>query len=264
MTEDRPASVWVTRPEPGARDSCRTIEAAGFRAVAVPTLEIAPPDDPAAVTDQARRDLARAQLAVFVSRNAVDWLWRLLGPEAAACVEQSVVVAVGPGTAAALQAQGITAITPDAGADSEALLQLPQLGESAVAGRDVVIIRGRGGRELLAETLRRRGARIHYIEVYVRQQCTGTAERLAALWRDDPPTAIIVTSPAGLDALVAMTAASEQASLLTTPLVCLGRRLPERARELGFRHCLPVPPAEGDQGMVQALHQAQLARQAHD
>lgn len=250
--------VWVTRPEPGLDPLCRAIDAAGLAAVAVPTLEITAPSDPA-VSEQAKRDLAGAQLAVFVSRNAVDWFWYLIGDDAGNHLAQTAVVAVGPGTAAALQAREVTAISPGAGADSEALLKLPELGEAAVAGQDVVIIRGRGGREKLADTLRRRGARVRYLEVYVRRQCMSTGDRLPALWRDTRPAAIVVTSPAGLEALHDMTAAEDRSKLLSTPLVCLGRRLPERARALGFSDCIPVAAAEGDQGIVKAL-QARLAR----
>ncbi|WP_296815495.1 uroporphyrinogen-III synthase [Thiobacillus sp.] len=56
-------------------------------------------------------------------------------------------------------------VTPD-GQDSEAVLALPQL--QAVAGRQVVIVRGVGGRALMADTLRARGADVHFMECYRR------------------------------------------------------------------------------------------------
>jgi len=258
MTEARLLRVWVTRPEPGLHGLCDAVEAAGFEAVAVPTLEIVPPADAGTVAEQARADLARARLAVFVSRNAVDWLWRLLGDNTVDYLARLDIVAVGPGTAAALQERHIeTVIRPDADADSEALLALTQLREQAVADSDVVIIRGQGGRELLADTLRRRGARVIYIEVYGRQRCTATAARLPGLWRERKPAAIVVSSRAGLEALVAMTAPADRPSLLATRLLCLGRRLPEQARALDFSQSIPVPAAGGDEAIVQTL-QAQF------
>ncbi len=266
MTEagEHSCCVWVTRPEPAATALVTAIEQAGMRALAVPTLEIVAPADPEQTRADARRCLAQAGLAVFVSRNAVDWLWQLLGNDAADYLSRLEVVAVGPATAAALQARQIEeVITPPANADSESLLGLPSLQASVVAGRQVTIIRGQGGRELLAETLRERGAGVDYIEVYRRQPCTGSAESLPRLWRDQPPAAIVVTSPAGLEALVAMTAAADRPALLATRLLCLGRRLPAQARALGFEDCIPVPATAGNQAIVQTLR-AQLVREAHD
>jgi uroporphyrinogen-III synthase len=91
-------------------------------------------------------------------------VWRRSGYPA--CRHQ--VFAVGPGTARALQAHGLDSIiTPD-GQDSEALLALPQLAD--VAGKRVVIVRGVGGRALLADTLRARGAQVDFMECYRRMR----------------------------------------------------------------------------------------------
>lgn len=52
--------------------------------------------------------------------------------------------------------------------DSEALLELPEFAAQAVAGKKVLILRGNGGRELLAETLRQRGAQVCAVTCYHR------------------------------------------------------------------------------------------------
>ena len=59
---------------------------------------------------------------------------------------------------------------PAEGDDSEALLELASLRE-AIAGPDprVLILRGEGGRELLAERLRELGASVEYLELYRRE-----------------------------------------------------------------------------------------------
>lgn len=254
-------SIWVTRPQPQAARLAAVLQQAGFRAEAVPTLEIAPPPDADTLTGQAPAQLQQAQVAIFVSRNAVDWLWRLLGDEAHTYLAHCQVFAVGPGTAAALQAQGLAeASRPDRGSDSEALLALPQLSEEAVTGQRVVIVRGRGGRALLAETLQQRGAEVGYLEVYQRRQASETVQRLPGLWQTAPPAAIVVSSPAGLEALLDMTAAADQPRLLATPLLCMGGHLQEQSRHLGFEECIPVTPAGGDEAIVSALR-ARLTRQ---
>lgn len=251
------ARVWVTRPEPAATELVGALEQIGIRALAVPTLAIAAPDDVAAIRNRARQYLGQGGIVVFVSRNAVDWFWRLLDADGTSLLAPMEVVAVGPATAAALESRyDGDIVTPQSQADSEAMLALPSLQQATVTGRMVTIVRGLGGRELLAETLRERGARVEYLEVYGRQPCRDTASLMPRLWRVQPPAAIITTSPAGLRALVDMTPADCQARLLATRLLCLGRRLPEQAEAMGFEHCQPVSATGGNVAIVRALAEA--------
>lgn len=76
---------------------------------------------------------------------------------------------VGAATAQVLADQGLDVHYPPSGDDSEALLALPALRE-AIARTDarVLILRGEGGRELLAERLREQGASVDYLELYRR------------------------------------------------------------------------------------------------
>jgi uroporphyrinogen-III synthase len=76
---------------------------------------------------------------------------------------------VGAATAQILADNGLDVSFPAEGDDSEALLELPSLRE-AIARPDprVLILRGEGGRELLAERLRELGASVEYLELYRR------------------------------------------------------------------------------------------------
>ena len=76
---------------------------------------------------------------------------------------------VGAATAQVLADHGLDVHYPPSGDDSEALLALPALRE-AIARTDarVLILRGEGGRELLAERLREQGASVDYLELYRR------------------------------------------------------------------------------------------------
>jgi uroporphyrinogen-III synthase len=110
--------------------------------------------------------------AMFVSPSAVD---RFFGLQPAGLAWPAAVLAAGtgPGTRRALLAAGVpdaaVVTPPESGGqfDSEALWALlaPRW---AWAGRAVLVVRGEGGRDWLADTLRQHGAQVHFVEAYRR------------------------------------------------------------------------------------------------
>ncbi|HJX58747.1 MAG TPA: uroporphyrinogen-III synthase [Thiobacillus sp.] len=171
-------TVLVTRPARQAAALAQAIRAAGGTAFAFPALAVeAVPQDELSVP-LAR--LAEADIAIFISPNAAQF--GMAAIRAGGALPGAIVVfAVGPGTARALQAQGVGGVIMPDGQDSEALLALPQLQE--VAGKRVTIVRGVGGRALLAETLRQRGTRVDFMECYRRLRPQADASPLLARWQ---------------------------------------------------------------------------------
>jgi uroporphyrinogen-III synthase len=116
---------------------------------------------------------------IFVSSNAAsigaDWIDQYW-PQFPLGVEP---IALGPATSQVLtQRLGCQVIVPSTGITSEDVLKLPQL--ESLAGAKIAIFRGSGGRELLAETLRSRGANVDYIEVYARSESHYDSKQLSA------------------------------------------------------------------------------------
>jgi len=172
-------TVLVTRPARQAAALVQAIRAAGGTAFEFPALDVA-----AVPLDELSVPLARlaeADIAIFISPNAAQFGMDAI--RTGGTLPDAIgVFAVGPGTARALQAQGVGGIiTPD-GHDSEALLALPQLQD--VAGKRVVIVRGVGGRVLLAETLRKRGVGDKRLAVRIEEGATHSEGAWAARFAD--------------------------------------------------------------------------------
>ncbi|MDO8697402.1 MAG: uroporphyrinogen-III synthase [Pseudomonas sp.] len=77
--------------------------------------------------------------------------------------------AVGAATAQVLHEHGLSATFPEGGDASEALLAMPQLSAAlTVHSPRVLIMRGEGGREFIAERLRGQGVTVDYLQLYRR------------------------------------------------------------------------------------------------
>lgn len=216
----------MTRPGERAANLARLIEGAGGRAHLFPAIEI---EDLPAPTALAQLD--RFDLAVFVSPTAVSKIMAHL----AAWPRALPAAAVGGGTRRELERRGVTeVIAPRAGADSEALLALAQMQQ--VAGKRVVIFRGEGGRELLGDTLRSRGAHVEYAAGYRR-----TRPRGERLWQEDEIHAITVSSSQGLANLFEIL---DAAFLSSRPLFVPHPRVEGNARGRGIREVVVAGPSD--------------------
>ena len=235
--------VLVTRPAHQAAGLCRRIEAAGGVPVCLPTLEIAPVSD----AEAARRALAAATTAdwlIFISANAVQYALTL-APELLAHASARIV-AIGAATARALQAKGRAPDRmPRHDFRSETLLTDPDLG--TLTGQQVVIVRGVSGRALLGDTLRQRGARARYAEVYQRR-CPATPPEVVAerLRRPAPPDALIFTSTEALANLFVLVPEGPLRQVLrAAQVVVVNRGMVKEAEKMEFG--LPALQANADE-----------------
>lgn len=238
-------TVLVSRPAPQAAVLAQAIRAAGGEAFEFPALEIeaVPLDALAAPLAQ----WAETDLVIFISPSAARF--GMAAIRARGLPDPAQTFAVGPGTARALQAEGVSGvITPD-GQDSEALLGLPQL--QAVAGKRVVIVRGVGGRPLLAETLAARGARVTLMECYRRLRPQADAAPLLARWHAGGIDAVTVTSAETLHNLAALLGEAGKPLLARTPLFAPHEKIAEAARRWGVMSVIAT--RGGDAGLVDGL-----------
>lgn len=177
--------VLVTRPDGQQQTLVRALTEAGF-AVSHQSALCIEPLELSAAGRKLLLNLDQYHAVFFVSTNAarlalqaLDALW----PQWPVGVHW---LAVGPATAELLSAAGMAAELPRTGFDSEAVLELDCLRD--LPGKRVLICRGDGGRELVAETLQRRGAEVDVLPLY-RRICNA-----AFVWPADPVDLLLVTS----------------------------------------------------------------------
>jgi len=257
------------------------MQAAGLDVLSFPLLAIGP----AANDTPLRTALARLgdyAMVVFVSPNAVsyglDTLAQVQNAPGGAQWPAGVAVAVvGPSSVAALADRGIAPpahrVIAPAGAqggesagdaarfDSEALWSELDTSPGAFAGRKVLIIRGSGGREWLADRLREAGATVDAVEAYSRTLPEPTGMQWQAV-RDSlkpeaPPHAWLLTSSEAvrnLDALARLhLSPREHERLKQMQCIAPHARIAAQAQALGFAHVLPAAP--GDAGLLAACTQ---------
>jgi uroporphyrinogen-III synthase len=242
--------VLVTRPRDQAENLARLIEARGGEAIRFPAIEIAEPRDTRALLTVIDR-LKDFALAIFISPNAVNRAMNLI--LARGGLPPGLRVAcVGRGSARELKHFGIeNTIVPPGRFDSEALLELPELQQ--VAGKHIVIFRGDGGRELLGDTLRARGAEIEYAECYRRLRPDSDTTPLLRRWARGEVDIVSVTSVDGLRNLFDMVGKAGQRWLIRTPVVVVSKRMAQVCRELGFKTEPRVAATAGDEAILEAI-----------
>lgn len=159
--------------------------------------------------------------------------------------------APGAGTAAALRRAGVARVHyPNRAAGAEALLENPLL--QTLAGERVGVISAPGGRALLLDTLRGRGAQLCTAMVYEREPLRPAPARLRALAALPARSALLLSSGEALAALWESLDAAGRAALRARTCVASSARLAAQAKQLGFRAPLCAADA-GPEHMLAAL-----------
>ncbi|HKT97263.1 MAG TPA: fused uroporphyrinogen-III synthase HemD/membrane protein HemX [Paraburkholderia sp.] len=265
-----PFTVVITRPAGQSQALAAQLEAHGLRALEFPLITIEPVRDDAPLRE-ALGALDRYALVVFVSPNAVDRAFACYGTISSIWPHALPVAVVGPASVAALARHGVAApahrVIGPAGAadeeparfDSESLYATLEktLGANAFAGRRVLIVRGDGGREWLADRLREAGAEVEAVAAYRRavpEPPIGAWETVHALL-EGAPHAWLVTSSEGVRNLDELArehlTAGEIVELRHAPLVAPHARIGETAHGLGFDRI--TLSGAGDERIVQTL-----------
>lgn len=242
--------VVILRPAAQAQKLIQTLKQDNFNALSFPTITIR------AFTDsrypQVVSRLGDFDFIIFISRNAVDFFIPLLPAAQLKLLQQhsdTHIAAIGAATAASLDSFDLSpGIFPDGKSDSESLLSLAQL--QSVKDKNILIVRGRGGREKLFDALRSRDARVEYLEVYERVPADSDCRTLLHAW--DNLQVIVATSGNILDNLIMLTKNCPTLTLTDKTLLVISERLQQYAATLGFEKIILADGA-GDAQIINRL-----------
>ncbi len=231
--------IAITRPVEQAKKLAELIKNAGGTPILFPLIEITPLAD-YALFDAALSQIETYDWAIFISSNAVQsGMPRLIKKGIPANLK---FAAIGPATAKELESFGVKQVlTPHERFDSESLLALPEM----FTTKNVMIFRGLGGREILAESLKQRGATVTFAECYQRTN----PQKNCDLLKTTKLYGIVVTSSEAMRHLIDLAENAEW--LKNTPIFVNHARVAEEALKQNLQ--VHVAETGGDEAMFEKL-----------
>jgi uroporphyrinogen-III synthase len=239
--------LLVTRPQPQADAWVERLRVQGVDALALPLLAIE------AVVDlselhSAWHELPRYALVMFVSPNAVSHFFAARPADFAArpWPAGTRAGATGPGTLQALHLAGVpdalcVAPSDDASQFDSAALWA-QLRAESWSGREVLVLRGDGGRDEFAAHLRAAGAAVHFTQAYHRGPAQPTAAERLRLDQAVAEPARHLWWLSSAEAIGYLTHLAPHADWHRALALATHPRIAARARELGFGQVFEAPP----------------------
>lgn len=224
-------TIVVVRPEPDCHQLVKQLHAHGLAAKPCPLVSFLPGRD-LATLPRVLTTLPTGSVLVAVSPRAVKFAHHALQNAQLAWPKNCHYVAVGQRTASEWQTvcgQSVHAPTRE---DSEGMLALPPL--TNVAGRQVVILRGESGRDMMAKTLRDQGAHVNYCETYQRQWAIEPLVPQVVSWPKDTIDTVVITSGQQLAYFDQLITLSGQHWLRQCRILVPSKRIQDQASVLDF------------------------------
>ena len=244
-------TILVTRPSPAGEALVSRLRALGRVAFHSPLIDFAPGNQLASLPNLLS-SLNQQDLVFLLSQPAVSHADRALRQSATNWPDTVNYFAIGRTTGLIFhRVSSLPVLYPQDGETSETLLNLPAL--QRIQGKKALILRGNGGRELLAETLTERGVDVTYCECYQRSPVYYDASEQSALWQRAGVDTLVVTSGEMLQQLYQLVPDYYRNSwLLRCNLVVVSERLAALARQLGWSAIRVAENADND-ALIRAL-----------
>lgn len=242
-------SILTTRPAGPADPLVAALKTAGHRVHAVPTVELRPVE-PGGPLDIAASRLAGHDWVVVTSPTGASATVEAVRRTGAARLESEPPrwVAVGPATAAVLEAHGIrVSVVPATSRGSAITAAL--LATGSLDGRRVLLPRSDQADGALPQTLRDTGATVEEVVAYRTMEGPGAnASALQEALADDALQAIVLCSGSAVRGLLALSTPPDAPQAMglhprvpATPLVSIGPATSEVIRDAGLSVAAEAP-----------------------
>lgn len=177
--------------------------------------------------------LTAGDLLLFVSQQAVHYANQALATHHLDWPVDLRYFAIGRATANSLhQVTNCQIHYPKDREISEHLLQLPEL--QNIHGKNALVLRGNGGRGLLAEQLQLRGANVEFFECYQRKLIAYSSVDLIAVWQQQGVDTLVLTSAEMLERIYRLVAEKDRPWLFNCQLIVVSERIAHLAHQLGW------------------------------
>lgn len=229
--------VLVTRAREQAGSAAKLLRERGADPVLMPTIEIHPPSDPAALVDAVSSLEGRSGWVVLTSANGVETLWaevRRQGRDARVFGGWKVA-AIGPATAAALERCGLAAdlVAKEHRGEGLATELLAALGEERPR---ILLARAEVARDVLPDSLRAAGCEVDVVATYkTRSPPRPLLDGLAALLEAGEVDVVTFTSSSTVEHLCDALEARAPGLLARTCVASIGPITSQAARSRGLR-----------------------------
>jgi len=222
--------ILLTRPQGRNQSMIEALNEKGVSHIVTPLLNVQATD--IGLHQSSIEQFNQADIVIFISTNAVKFASQALNQQ---FPDSAQFYAVGNATSQALLALGITSHkAPQECQQTEGLLTLEQL--QNISNKKIVIVRGVGGREALAEALTSRGAIVNYWEAYQRGCPKLDKNNVIQGWQNAEIDTIVVTSGEILDNLIKLVPKELFAWLRACHIIVPSSRVQEQALANGLQH----------------------------
>ena len=239
----------ITRPKDQMLELAQSLKAAGNLVIPAPLiriehLELAPQD--------LKQFLEWSDIVIFTSQNTI--LPTIGKIRDLKIFGDKRIFAIGKKTQERLLTEKINQVSIPEGTNStEGLLMLNELSQSQIANKNILIVKGRGGRKKLRHNLKKRGANLKYIDSYLRKETNISISQVLQAEEITTPDLIIITSGSILLTLAKKIKSENLNVLFSTSLLVVSQRLAKIARRVGFIGAIRTAMNANDESIMYSI-----------